>query len=670
MSDERKAVEFAIGHLFERQSVVEERKLYETALRHGIGSVTLEGVIEEAERQGVLLKERQATTRSVLAEESRIIDFAREGKGTMRPLSSGAEGGYRAHSLGLEDRNASINTSSASAHPATTTALGQQKGRPDESKRPLSGLVHPHSSGGEATPRKHDAVSRDTATLSPEQQAANQTLQAGRHNFASSAPTLSPEQSALVNHILTSPDRVVLVVGDAGTGKTSAVRSAFDRIHCPVAMMAPSADASRGVLRREGFSNADTVASFLLSPQRQQAVKDGVIWVDEAGLLPIRDLSKLTDIAKEQNARLILQGDPKQHRSVARHGNMMNLLQEEAGLKVGRLTEIWRQKSKGYKQVVADIAAGKREKAFDGLDDLGWVQTVDDHSAIVTDYLAGERAGKDQLLIAPSHAEGDAITAEIRARLHEDGKLGEDHVVKQLVNLNWSAAERGDMVRYTGDETLVFHQNSGDYRKGEVVRVAELGGKRQWKSPEHFGVFREEKLAVAAGDSIRITNGGSSRDGHRLNNGSVYRVKGFDKHGGIVLNNDWVLKADFGHIAHGYVGTSHASQGKTVDRVLVAMGSSSRGAMNAEQFLRVAIPGEVRGQGVHRPGAGGAEDGDPENRHAEVRDRAHAAEAKEAESVAAEVVDGEGPRPLPEVARAVDDCYEGARKTTGKGTRL
>src|SRR5207244_3250643 len=110
--------------------------------------------------------------------------------------------------------------------------------------------------------------------------------------------------------------QVVLVIGDAGTGKTRSVRSAFDAINCPVEMLAPSASASRDVLRTEGFSKADTVASFLTSTQRQAAVKNGIIWVDEAGLLPIKDLSKLTEIAKAQNARIILQGDPKQHRSV------------------------------------------------------------------------------------------------------------------------------------------------------------------------------------------------------------------------------------------------------------------------------------------------------------------------------------------------------------------
>ena len=79
-SSAEKAVRYAIGHIFERQSVVEERKLYETAIRHGIGSVTPEGIEAKPKKQGVLLKNGEATTKDVLAEEGRIIDFAREGK--------------------------------------------------------------------------------------------------------------------------------------------------------------------------------------------------------------------------------------------------------------------------------------------------------------------------------------------------------------------------------------------------------------------------------------------------------------------------------------------------------------------------------------------------------------------------------------------------------------
>ena len=44
-------------------------------------------------------------------------------------------------------------------------------------------------------------------------------------------------------------------------------------------------------------------------------------------------------------------------------------------------------------------------------------------------------------------------------------------------------------------------------------------------------------------------------------------------------------------MTHGYVVTSHASQGKTVDNVLIALGSESLAAANREQFYVSASRG-------------------------------------------------------------------------------
>ena len=71
---------------------------------------------------------------------------------------------------------------------------------------------------------------------------------------------------------------------------------------------------------------------------------------------------------------------------------------------------------------------------------------------------------------------------------------------------------------------------------------------------------------------------------HRLNNGAIYEVASFKRDGGIELNNGWVVPKDYGHFNHGYVTTSHASQGKTVDKVLIAQSSQSFGASSQEQF--------------------------------------------------------------------------------------
>src|SRR5205085_861266 len=109
--------------------------------------------------------------------------------------------------------------------------------------------------------------------------------------------------------------------GGAGTGKTEADKWVLAGVNKPVAILAPSSDASRGVLRRDGFKEANTVRSFLDDNAWQERIRGGVIWIDEASLLPVADLDHLCGIAKDKNARLVLQGDPKQHKAVSRHGN-------------------------------------------------------------------------------------------------------------------------------------------------------------------------------------------------------------------------------------------------------------------------------------------------------------------------------------------------------------
>jgi hypothetical protein len=73
-----------------------------------------------------------------------------------------------------------------------------------------------------------------------------------------------------------------------------------------------------------------------------------------------------------------------------------------------------------------------------------------------------------------------------------------------------------------------------------------------------------------------MTAGGKTKDGkHRLNNGSLVTVRGFTKRGDIIVDHGWVIDREFGHLSHGYVTTSHAGQGITVDKVFVSISSES-----------------------------------------------------------------------------------------------
>lgn len=83
------AVGFAIGHCFDKESIVPERKLVATALLHGLGHVTAEDVRGELKCQGVLTGELDgklsATTRDIQREEAYIVTWAGRGLGAVPP---------------------------------------------------------------------------------------------------------------------------------------------------------------------------------------------------------------------------------------------------------------------------------------------------------------------------------------------------------------------------------------------------------------------------------------------------------------------------------------------------------------------------------------------------------------------------------------------------------
>jgi ATP-dependent exoDNAse (exonuclease V) alpha subunit len=98
-------------------------------------------------------------------------------------------------------------------------------------------------------------------------------------------------------------DRLVVIVGPAGTGKTTMLAAAVNDLHDhhrPVFGVAPTAKAAR-VLERETGMIADTVAKLLHEWNRPdgpdpywQLPSSTTLVVDEAGMLNTGDLYRLT----------------------------------------------------------------------------------------------------------------------------------------------------------------------------------------------------------------------------------------------------------------------------------------------------------------------------------------------------------------------------------------
>ena len=112
---------------------------------------------------------------------------------------------------------------------------------------------------------------------------------------------------------------------------------------------------------------------------------------------------------------------------------------------------------------------------------------------------------------------------------------------------------------------------------------------------ERFQVFETGAIDIAVGDRIRLTDNGRTTDNrHRLNNGRIYGIKAITGDGRLILDNNWEVPRNFGHIDHGYCVTSDASQGRTVDHVIVALSDTSMVAASMQQFYRSVTRGRFR----------------------------------------------------------------------------
>ena len=405
---------------------------------------------------------------------------------------------------------------------------------------------------------------------------------------------LKADQKAAVRHVLGSRDAVTVIRGAAGTGKTTLEQElgeALAEAGVPVAALAQSTGAVEELRGGAGFAGAATIARFFKDTRMQDSIKGGVVLVDEASLVGTRDMLRLFEIVRSQDARIVLVGDKRQHRSVSA-GEPLKLLEERAGLKVAEVTDIIRQ-SGDYRKAAKAISDGKIAEGFAELDKLGWIREIPHagrYWVLAQAYLSAIREkdkkgqNKTALVVSPTHAEGDRITNFIRADLKEEGKLGEERVLPTWVPARLTDPQKADAANLEPGNMLQFHQNAPGHKSGSRMVVAE-GEKLPLQFAERYEVYRPAQLSLAAGDRVRVTSNGWTKDGkHKLTNGALFTVQGFTPQGDAIVDRGWVIAKDFGHIAYGYAVTSYAAQGKTVNKVFIGQSSQSFPATNQRSF--------------------------------------------------------------------------------------
>jgi hypothetical protein len=334
-------------------------------------------------------------------------------------------------------------------------------------------------------------------------------------------------------------DRLVVVVGPAGTGKTTMLRAAVDDLRRhgrAVFGVAPTAKAAH-VLAGQTSMDTDTVAKLLhewtrrdrLPDRRYQLPVGTSLVVDETGMLGTSSLHHLIRLAEHVDWRLVLVGDPRQLQAVGRGGLFAELVATSHThelVRIHRFTHPWEAATS------LQLRAGDCD-ALDAYQGHGRIHAgrLEDHlTGIARDWLTLTATGQTVAVTASSNQHVDTLNKTIQhARLHA-GHL-----------------DPATAVPIAG---------------GECAHVGEIVVTRR----------NDRQLTTSGGEIVR--------------NRDRWMVRATDRDGGLTVErldgrSNVTLPAEYvaHHVRLGYAATEHGHQGDTVDIgiALTSLATTHRG---------------------------------------------------------------------------------------------
>jgi conjugative relaxase-like TrwC/TraI family protein len=347
--------------------------------------------------------------------------------------------------------------------------------------------------------------------------------------------TIKTDQRAMVERLTRGGEQLVVVVGEAGTGKsfaTVAAAEAWAASGIPLRVAAPTWRAAN-VLDSEGLP-ATSVARLLAELDREVEAgreplrRDSVLLIDEAGMVDSAALARLIDHAHRADAKLVLIGDPAQLGEIEAGGLFSSIVTRTDPVV---LDQVIRHEHELDREGARRIREGRGAEAIETYRDNERVVVSPDpevrREEMVRDWWRSWSEGEDALMIAKRNAEVARLNALAREVMKAEGCLG-----------------------------------------GHEIQVGEAG--------------------FAAGDQV-ITRVNDHRD--RIYNRQRWRIESVDPEAGrvgmvgvdasgrrVVVDADYLGRANPGDespaLQHAYAATTYQARGSTVDRAYVMVDPS------------------------------------------------------------------------------------------------
>jgi conjugative relaxase-like TrwC/TraI family protein len=327
---------------------------------------------------------------------------------------------------------------------------------------------------------RHGAARYTTWRSWQAEQAVLEAVEAGRDAGVAVVPVesvevsvkgggLGDDQAEAVRRLCLGGERVAVMVGPAGSGKSrslGAARAAWRSTGLAVRGVAPSAVAA-GVLTEQAGIPSETLAKFLLDADNGCAVigQGDVIVCDEASMVATRDLAALVGLVERSGAKLVLVGDHHQL-GAAEAGGLFRLLVTDARTAevstVRRFSDPWeteatRRLREQDASVIAEyeahgrVRAGNREEVLDGA-----------HEA----WLKARADGRSVAVMAADHTTVDQLAMRARAARVAAGEVDQDGIAigNQVVGV-------GDEVVTTKNDRRLVSNSGAWVRNGDRWQV-------------------------------------------------------------------------------------------------------------------------------------------------------------------------------------------------------
>jgi ATP-dependent exoDNAse (exonuclease V) alpha subunit len=430
---------------------------------------------------------------------------------------------------------------------------------------------------------------------------------------------LTKDQKKVLLAILTSKDGVIIIQGDAGTGKTTLLQ-ALKEITLDKGIklrgLSTMGKAVIEIIEQGKIDESMTIDSHIL---RGKGIKDFtdsngkvIDIVDESSMNATGKLYDVMDLGAKENARSILIGDIKQHPSI-QSGGMFERAQKSKHVTFVEMKESIRQVDPFFKEVVKTISEGHISDGLNMLDNAKMIheitakntekemeapdaQTLKEklYQEITNAYI--ESGNLNNLILAAQNKDRGELNKITRNKLKDMGIVGaEDFMMDIREGKNISDEDKKHIWNYEAGNIIVrgkhiYTVKSVDFENKMLQVVDNYSGKEITMSGNKLKdnqVYIETERKFSKGDKviflkndyhIGITGIKNDKDEYGVQNG----VSGFIQNIENLGNGNYKIDAnigerktisfetkDYNYFTHGYAITSFKSQGQTVLKAFI-----------------------------------------------------------------------------------------------------